>query len=356
MARTYLDYNATSPLMPSVLEAMNVVLGTPSNASSMHTEGRQAHAWLENARNGIAEVIGAFPREIIFTASATEANNWALTAFSGRRVITSAIEHPSVLQAASATIPVDEAGVIKLDGLDALLRESGDAIVSVMLANNETGVIQPLANVAELCRVHGALLHCDAVQAVGRIPLELAALGVDMLTLSAHKSGGPMGAAALIVRGRLEIPALLKGGGQELRRRSGTENVAAIVGMAHAMEMPLISHVAAWRDKMESMLPGVKIMGAHAPRLPNTSCMVMPGVNAETQLMHFDLNGIAISAGSACSSGRIGPSHVLAAMGALPQEAECAIRVSMGWNTVEADIDRVAKTWQALQARVGNHD
>ncbi len=355
----YLDYNATAPLLPQALSAMQAVLAQPANPSSVHRYGREAKKQLENARKTIAEAISAWPNEILFTASGTEANATALRGLPGRRVLVSAIEHSSVLKAVSAeTIPVTGEGLLDLAALDAMLQTGGPALISVMLANNETGIIQPVAEAAQMARRHGALLHCDAVQALGKIPVDFGALGADMLTLSAHKCGGPLGAAALVIRRDLAVTPLLAGGGQELGRRAGTENTAAIAGFAAAIEKtashPHINHVRHWLDAMEAIMEasGATVFGKTLPRLPNTTCVAMPGVSGEVQLMGFDLAGFAVSAGSACSSGRIEPSHVLLAMGASPALASCAIRVSAGWATKEEEIQAFAAQWQTTHGRL----
>lgn len=365
-SRTYLDYNATAPMRDPVRAAVCEVLQQPGNASSVHAEGRRARHIIEEARISIAETLNCFPGEIVFTGSATEANNMALRGLPCRRVLVSAVEHPSVLGAAEAVehIPVDRQGVVRLEALEALLKRSEDpALVSVMLANNETGVIQPVRQIVALAHACGAMVHTDAVQALGRIPVSFSDLGVDMMTLSSHKCGGPVGAGVLVVKdntGEEPLHPLLRGGTQENRRRAGTENIAAIAGMARAVElaaydMPRMRQVETWLHRMEQECQalGAVVFGAGAERLPNTTCLTMPGVNSSTQLMHFDLAGIAISAGAACTSGKVGQSHVLAAMGVEAGTAQRAIRVSAGWHTSEADIQRFTKEWKTLRDRVG---
>lgn len=365
MHAVYLDYNATAPLRREVISRMNEVMAEPRNASSVHRYGREARKILEDARCSIGECISVFHREIIFTASATEANHWALNAFPGRRVLASTVEHSSVLKAlppwggglGGGTIPVTSDGIVDLATLDRMLADTPNALVSVMLANNETGVIQPVADIQALCTKHEALFHCDAVQAPGKIPLDAGLLGADLITLTSHKCGGPVGAAALVVRGKLALQPLLRGGGQEGNRRAGTENVAAIAGFAQAMELAQdlspMKELRGWLDEMEADLSagGAVVFGQKAPRLPNTSCLALPGKSQEVQLMHFDLAGLAVSAGSACSSGRIEPSHVLMAMGISPERAGSAVRVSGGWGTQKADMDAFAKAWKNLAAR-----
>jgi cysteine desulfurase len=368
----YLDYNATAPLRPQARDAMLACLGEPLNPSSVHRAGRQAKKILEDSRKTIAESISAFPRELIFTASASEANNWALNAFPDRRILVGASEHSSILSFPrkresisppldsrfrgndNEIIGIDANGLLDLHHLENLLATGIPALVSVMLANNETGVIQPIADIVALCKTHGALLHVDAVQGIGKIPVEFSTLGADLMTIAAHKCGGPIGAAALVVRGDLAIPPFIRGGGQELNRRAGTENLAAIAGFAKALELaePL-TDLRHWLDAMETELaPYAVIYGQQAPRLPTTACFAMPGIGNEVQLMHFDLSGYAVSAGSACSSGRIEPSHVLLAMGATPAQASSAIRVSGGWATKEEEIQGFTREWLALYRRL----
>jgi cysteine desulfurase len=290
----------------------------------------------------------------VFTSGGTEANN--ITLRDHKRVLVSAIEHESVLKAVPAAerIPVDGNGVIDLATLERMLGEK-PALVSVMFANNETGVIQPIAEVVRLARASGALVHCDAVQAAGKVPVDLHGLGVDYLSLSAHKLGGPTGVGALVVRSGAPFATDRVGGGQESWRRAGTENVAGIVGFGAAAEASCDGLDAALRNHLEASLPG-KVHGAAVPRLPSTTCISMPGVKAETQVMALDLAGVAVSAGSACSSGKVTRSAVLTAMGTDPAETESAIRISCGWNTVFEDIERLIAAWQALYTRVTHSD
>ncbi len=363
-ALVYLDHNATAPLRPEVAALMASVQALPLNPSSVHAYGRKAKHLLNEARRKIAETIGAFPHEIAFSSSATEANNMALRGFPERRVFVSAAEHPSVLWAQEIPLHLSHhnGGILDIGSLDAALRSSASsALVSIQLANNETGVIQPISEIARIVHTYNGLLHVDAVQAFGKTPLDLGVLGADMLTFSAHKWGGPLGAAALVVRGELNLQPLMRGGKQEQGRRPGTENLAAIGGMALAVELSQDdSHTGRlkhWRDAMEAEIaacaPGAVMWGQNAPRLPNTSCVSMPGVGNEVQLMDFDLQGIMVSAGSACSSGRVEASHVLLAMGANEEMAKSAIRVSAGWNTKESDIQRFTTAWKKLYQRLG---
>ena len=334
-----------------MLRAMDVT----GNASSVHAEGRSSRQLLEDSREQVAHAVGVIAPLVVFTSGGSEANNWALKGAPAERLIVSAIEHPSVLEAAKASgkpvslIPVDGNGVIDLAALERLL-DGPKALISVMLANNETGVIQPIREVVALAQAHGALVHTDAVQALGKIPVNFGLLGADLMTLSAHKLGGPLGAGALIVRDGLALEPLIHGGGQELRRRAGTENLVSIAGFGAAASENL-NAVKALRDELESSLEDAIIFGAAAARLPNTSCFAMPGLNAETLLMAFDLEGIAVSSGSACSSGKVTKSHVLAAMGVAPEISRAAIRVSLGWNTTPEHIHHFIAVWRKILAR-----
>lgn len=357
----YLDYNATAPMKPAVIAAVVEAMGRLGNASSVHRFGRLARRVVEEARERVAALVGARPEQVVFTGSGTEANNLALHGHG--RVIVSAIEHDSVLRAVphAEILSVGADGVVDLEALARLLSRDGKpALVSVLLANNETGVIQPVAEVARLARSHGCLVHCDAVQAAGKIPIDLGSLGVHLVSLSAHKIAGPQGAGALVVADGVEVEPMLRGGGQERGRRAGTEDVAALAGFGVAAELAReglgdTASLTRLRDDLErrvlDLAPDVKIFGTQAPRVANTSCFTMPGVASETQVMALDLAGVAVSAGAACSSGKVQPSHVLRAMGASEAEAGGAIRVSLGWQTSPADIDRFMEAWGGLFAR-----
>ena len=364
MHPTYLDYNATAPLRPAAAAAIVEALERFGNASSVHSFGRQARRAIEDARAAVAALVGAAPAHVVFTGSGTEANNLAL-AGGGRRLV-SAIEHDSVLASTdrdgpAERIPVDRHGVVDLAALPRLLDGAGaPALVSVMLANNETGVIQPVAQVAGVAHAHGARVHCDAVQAAGRLPIDMAALGADTLSLSAHKLGGPQGVGALVVAEHVELMPLLRGGGQERRRRAGTENVAGIAGFGAAVTAAMADDTGALarlRDRLEARLltiaPEAVMHGRAAPRLANTSCIGLPGVSAETQVIALDLAGVAVSAGAACSSGKMAPSHVLRAMGVDEEGAAGAIRVSLGWRSAAGDVDRFVAAWTDLYTRLG---
>jgi cysteine desulfurase len=362
--RAYFDWNATAPLRQEARTATVTALGLSGNASSVHAEGRQARQLIEAAREKVANLVGAEAKAVTFTSGATEANMLALTPAievggdkSLRdRLFISAIEHPSVRSGGRfpaesvEELPVTGDGVLDLQALRSALARAERPLVSVMLANNETGVIQPIAQIAEIVHAAGGLLHVDAVQGPGRINCRMDELGADLMSLSAHKLGGPQGAGALIRRGDLHIAEpLIKGGGQERGLRAGTENVAAIAGFSAAAAVAATqadaAHMARLRDRLEAglkaSLPEAVIFGENAPRLPNTTLFAVPGMKAETAIIAFDLNGIALSSGSACSSGKVQASHVLAAMGVEPALAQGALRVSLGWSTSERDIEKL---------------
>jgi cysteine desulfurase len=359
----YLDFNATAPMRPEALSAVTAALGHVGNASSVHGFGRAARARVEQARRQVAALVGARPGSVVFTGGGTEANNQALRADARPRAFVSAIEHESVLLARpdAVQLPVLPDGRVDLAGLDALLAaDDAQAVVSIMLANNETGVIQPVAEAAAVAHAHGALLHCDAVQAAGKIPVDLPLLGADTIALSAHKIGGPQGVGALIAREGLPPARFIHGGGQENAMRAGTENVAGIAGLGAAAEAALaglgdFARLAELRDGLVASLretaPEITLVSEGVDRLPNTAKIATPGLSAETQVMGMDLAGVAISAGSACSAGKVSAPYVLAAMGVDDDLARCAVRVSLGWTTTQADIDAFVAAWRALYAR-----
>jgi len=359
----YLDYNASTPLDERVLSAMTDCLaGMPGNPSSAHQFGRVVRAQLDRAREQVAALVGAHASQVIFTSGGTEANNLALHAVTAGRVPTSiavsAIEHPSVLEAARALqaggwrleeIAVDGQCRVLPEHLKEML-ETDTRLVSVMAANNETGAIQPVAQLAGLARAAGAVFHTDAIQAAGKLPLDFVSSGAQLMSLSAHKLYGPKGAGALIVDKSLELVPLQFGGGQERGLRSGTENIAAIVGFGVAAELAAeglkgrAQQMAALRDRLQAGLqrhPQVSVFAAEAERLPNTLQLAVAGLDGETLLMQLDKAGIAVSSGSACSSGKTEPSHVLMAMGIEAGLARGAIRISLGRETTGADIDNL---------------
>ncbi len=354
--RVYLDHNATSPLRPEAREAMMAALDCIGNPSSVHREGRAARAIVEGAREQVAGMFSVKPGAVYFTSGGTEAANWMLRPSTcDTKLIVSHVEHPCVLSGhgfapgSVDAIPVTDDGIIDLDALEAAL--SPGAIVAIQAANNETGIIQPLAEIARLAGSKDVFLVCDAVQAAGRIPAsDLAAAAAFFV--SAHKFGGPEGAGAVVINDdAFPLHPLIRGGGQEKRQRAGTENVPAIAGLTAALEAAMLTQselagrTGQFRQKLEGGIRAIAsdaiIFGEHARRLPNTTCFSIPGKSAETSLIAFDLAGIAVSSGSACSSGKVERSHVLNAMRAPQAISMGAIRVSSGWTTTEADIDRI---------------
>ncbi|HSP50249.1 MAG TPA: cysteine desulfurase family protein [Pseudolabrys sp.] len=362
--RAYFDWNATAPLRQEARAAMVAALELTGNASSIHAEGRAARRLVEQAREQVAGLAGAEAKNVTFTSGATESNMLALTPaieIGGRkeprdRLFVSAIEHPSVRNGGRfpaeqvEELPVTGNGVVDLHALTSAIARAERPLISVMLANNETGVIQPIADIAAIVHAANGVLHVDAVQGPGRIDCRIGELEADLMSLSAHKLGGPQGAGALIRRSDIHIAdPLIRGGGQERSQRAGTENVAAIAGFgaaaAAAANQADAALMAEQRDRMEAgikaALPDTVIFGESAPRLPNTTLFTVPGMKAETAIIAFDLNDIAVSSGSACSSGKVQASHVLAAMGVEPSLAQGAVRVSLGWATSERDIENL---------------
>jgi len=374
--RSYFDWNATAPLRDEARDAVSAALGLTGNASSVHAEGRAARRLVEDARGHVADLVGAEARNVTFTSGATEANMLALTPaieVGGRkeprdRLLISAIEHPSVRSGGRFAahqveeLPVTARGLVDLVALKRLLGHCQRPLVSVMLANNETGVIQPIAEIADIVHAASGVLYVDAVQAPGRIPCDITAIGADLLSISSHKIGGPQGAGALVRRGDIHITdSLIKGGRQERGQRAGTENVAAIAGFgaaAAAAKQMDGARMAALREQVEAGIkasaPRAVFFGADTPRLPNTSLFTVPGLKAETAIIAFDLNGIAVSSGSACSSGKVQASHVLAAMGVEPELSRGAVRISLGWSTAEADIERLLNAWNTVVSSLLN--
>lgn len=348
----YLDWNATARLRPQARAAMAMALEVTGNPSSVHGAGRAARRLVEQARENVAALVGVAATDVVFTSGGTEANALALSPPLGDALLVSAVEHPSVLAgglfAAVEQIPVTPAGLVDLAALEARLTAQVRPLVSIMLANNETGAIQPVAEAAAKVHAAGGLLHIDAVQAPGRIVCNFKSLGADLMTLSAHKIGGPQGIGALIKRTDLDISALIRGGGQERGRRAGTENVAGIVGFGAAAQAVCasagneVAEMIRLRDLLEDgirrIAPEVVIFSLDAPRLPNTTLFAVPGMKAEIAVIAFDLEGVAVSSGAACSSGKVTPSHVLAAMGVVPELARGAIRASLGYSTAESEI------------------
>lgn len=365
--RTYLDYNATAPMRPEAYEAVCAAMDGIGNASSVHKEGRDARALVETARQSVASLVGVEPDCVSFTSGGTEANHLALRQAAERGATTilySAVEHPSVAEAAklasaeanvpATEIPVDDQGRVSLAALVDLLKGAGDhPFVSIMAANNETGVLQPLKEIADLVHEQGGTLHTDAIQVVGKANFDMKASGVDMATLSAHKIGGPLGVGAFVLAEDTHVAARQTGGGQERGRRSGTENVSGIAGFGVAASLVAslddAEKMRALRDRLETSvkasIPDTVFFSSAVERLPNTSCLSAPGLKAETLLMQLDLAGFAVSAGSACSSGKVARSHVLDAMGVEEELAGGAVRVSLGWKTTEEDIEKFCAAW-----------
>ena len=369
--RVYLDWNATTPLRPEAKQAMTAAWEISGNPSSVHTAGRQARRLVEDARAAVAAAVGARPHDVVFSSGGTEANAVALTPGLRRGtgqgvqgLVVSAIEHASVLAGGRfpaesiGTIKVTGSGLVDLDHLRALLAGKLPALVSVMLANNETGAVQPVSEIADVVHEAGGLLHVDAIQAFGKISIDIKQLKADLLTLSAHKIGGPKGVGAVVLVEDVQgLEPLLRGGGQELGRRAGTENVAGIAAFGASAKAAMAAlavdaaRLQALRARLEHGLkqtPGMIVFSEGAPRLPNTTLFTVPGLKAETAVIGFDLTGIAVSSGSACSSGKVQPSHVLDAMGFPKDLAQGAVRLSLGWSTSEADIDLTLEAWRKL--------
>ena len=370
-SRVYLDWNATTPLRPEAKAAMAAAWELAGNPSSVHAEGRQARRLIEDARAAVAGAVGAAARNVVFTSGGTEANALALSpglrGGSGaplQRLLVSAVEHPSVMAGgrfapvAMSRIAVTRSGVVDLRDLRARLTSGPPALVSIMAANNETGALQPIHEAAQIVHEAGGLLHVDGIQALGKIPLDIKGIGADLLSVSGHKIGGPKGVGALVIaEGVSGVEPLLRGGGQERSHRAGTENVAGIAGFGAAVKVALAAMEAdrprleALRSRLEAGLrqtPGAIIFTEDAPRLPNTTLFTVPGLRAETAVIGFDLEGVAVSSGSACSSGKVQPSHVLEAMGFGPNLAQGAVRLSLGWSTAETDIDSALQAWRKL--------
>jgi cysteine desulfurase len=370
-SRIYLDWNATTPLRAEARAAMLAAWELVGNPSSVHAEGREARRLVEDARATLAAAVGALPRNVVFTSAGTEANALALSpGLRGpsrgpvERLLVSAIEHASVLAGGRfpaskiAQIRVTRSGVLDLDHLKALLSDGPPALVSIMAANNETGALQPVAEAAGIVHGAGGLLHIDAIQALGKIAFNINAVGADLATFSAHKIGGPKGVGALVVAdGVAGLEPVLRGGGQELNRRAGTENVAGIAGFGAAVRTALqalredAERMVTIRDRLENgirTIAGAMVFSDDVQRLPNTVLFTAPGLKAETAVIGFDLEGVAVSSGSACSSGKVQPSHVLSAMGYDATVAQGAVRLSLGWSTGRDDINRALEAWRKL--------
>lgn len=373
-SRHYLDYNATTPVRPEVIDAVCEAMRTIGNSSSVHAEGRGARAIVEDAREKLRAMINAPVNGVIFTGGGTEAIHYAqhgaVRAGSVKRIFVSAIEHAAVPGNAATTgvpvetIPAKPSGVADLDWLRDRLKNydakrEGGFLVCLMYANNETGVIQPVAEAAEIAHEKGGLLFADAAQAAGKVPVNFVMSGADLMAVTAHKFGGPIGVGALIAGPNLPLEPVMRGGGHESNRRAGTHNVPALAGLGKACELAgdclaKAPKIAAMRDRMQAAAEeaGATVWGKSETRLPGTLSLSAPGFTSQTQLMAMDLAGIAISSGSACSSGKTKPSHVLSAMGAGDDLASCGIRVSLGWNSKEEDADAFIREWPQAYARV----
>ncbi len=366
-AKIYFDNNATTYLQPEVVVCMRGLMKEPLNPSSLHSFGRRARNIVEEVRKKILEKLNASNMRLVFTASGTESNNLALKGLSGYKIITSNIEHPSILNNSHIDmvhISVDKNGLVNLEELDKVLHNEFNLgneklLVSVMLANNETGVIEPLKEIVKIAKKYKALVHSDAVQALGKIQLDILDLGLDLITISAHKMGGPVGVAALIFNKNVKLESIIEGGAQEKNYRAGTENVLAIAGWGAAitnLKNEKNIFLEKLRGELETAILQITsqtiICASQVLRLPNTSCILMPNVSGETQLIDFDLNNIAISTGSACSSGKITTSHVLKSMGIEENLAKNAIRVSLGVNNTLDEVVRFIEVWGNLYKRL----
>ncbi len=370
----YLDYNASAPIRPEVADSINLAINRCGNPSSIHEAGRIARQEVEKARAAVASLVSGNSRSVTFTSGATEANNQILVGTAEKNqsidvIITSSIEHPSLLIPATTAsipcrlVPVGNEGTIDLNVLaDLLAQHEGRALVSIMWANNETGVIQPIEEAAELAHRFGALFHSDAAQAVGKIPVDMARTGVDALSISAHKLGGATGVGAVVVRPGIDLKPLIRGGGQENRLRAGTENVPGIVGFGTAAALAKSdivesSSISSLRNRMEAAISSIgggdiTVHGKRSPRLPNTSCISTRLIRSETQVIALDLAGCAVSSGAACSSGKVERSHVLTSMGLPESKVKTAIRISLGWGTTQEDVDQLVGAWSKMYRRV----
>lgn len=380
MQRIYFDHNATTPVLPAVVDAMSAALREEfGNPSSVHHFGQRSKAVIDDARSAVAALLGADPSEVVFTSGGTESDNFAIRGAAEaleptgkRHLIGTTIEHEAVLNTLKALgkrgweitlLPVGESGVVSPDALKAALRPD-TALVSVMHANNEIGTIQPIAELARLARERGAYFHTDAVQSAGKIAIDVKALGVDLLAISAHKFYGPKGVGAIWIRRGLRLLPLMTGGKHERNRRAGTENVAGIVGMgaaalaARTKMSDESARVAPLRDRLEAGIltgvPGTAVNGGHSPRVSNTTNISFDRIEAESLLIALDLEGIAVSTGSACSSGTLEPSHVLKAMGFPPHRTQNSIRFSLGASSTAADVDRVVAVLPAIVGKLRN--
>ncbi|MAS86607.1 MAG: cysteine desulfurase [Micavibrio sp.] len=366
MQRLYFDYNATTPLRPEALELMMEVYKDIGNPSSVHYWGRLARKHIEHARKILAKAVNTDPSQVVFNSGASEANNTILKHFDEKDIWTSRAEHSSVRNVIpnAPRIPVTEDGIVDLNALEEMLEKGPlPKLISVIFVNSETGAINPVAEIAKLAKKYDVLVHSDAVQALGRIEIDMKAMNLDYLSVSAHKIGGPQGVGALIMGACApETPRLIHGGTQENHRRSGTENAAGVAGFGKGLEMALagredyVERLGKMRDTLQAsmleIVPEMKVMSGDAPRAPNTLNISWPGQQASMLLMNFDLEGVAVSTGSACSSGSMKPSPMLKAMGVSDEEALGALRISMGWNTKPEEVDEFLVRWKKIVSRV----
>ena len=355
----YLDYNATTPIRDEVKQRMIEVMGPPLNSSSVHSYGRKAKSYLQNARNSVANLINANNDQIVFTSGGTEANSMIMQ--SSKHPLISSVEHDAVMSSSSSPefIEVNSDGVVNLDKLEARINSTNPDMISVMWANNETGVIQPINEIVEIAKKFKIHVHCDAVQAVGKIKIDFKSSGLNSMAISSHKIGGPVGVGALVLSDPFKINPIIFGGGQERGHRSGTENLIGIVGLGSASDLvsrdcELINNIRSKQKQFEGLLKNnlsnIKIFGDNVERLPNTTCIYMPHLEADAQVIALDLEGYAVSAGSACSSGKVKSSHVLKAMNA-EFAANKSIRISSGWQNNQNDLEKLAHTYIELYKR-----
>lgn len=362
----YLDHNATTTIKPEVIELVTTIMRETGNGSSTHCAGQGASMHIERAREQIATAVNTRPAQVIFTSCATESMNTILKTFKSQRLLASAIEHAAILDCGHAeleTIPVTTDGVIDLEQFEAMLKSSPVALVNIMMVNNETGVIQPVKKCVELAHQYNALIHVDAVQALGKIPVDFKDIGADYMSFSAHKVGGPQGVGCFVFAAQKPIRPLLVGGKQEKRQRAGTSNVAGIAGMGLATELAVkhmtrYNELAQWRNEIETQITrqinSIFINGQNAPRVGNTISLTCPDVTNTVQMLNLDLEKICVSQGSACSSGIAKPSHVLTAMGLSDNDALATLRISMGWNTTREDVDGFINSYIKIINRVSS--
>jgi cysteine desulfurase len=361
----YLDHNATTTIHPEVIDLVTSIMGETGNGSSTHKAGQKASMHIERARDQMAAAVNTRPAQVIFTSCATESMNTILKTFKGERILSSAIEHAAILDCGHAEmeiIPVTSDGIVDLNALEEMVkRDPKPALINIMMVNNETGVIQPIKDAVKIAHDHGCLIHIDAVQALGKIPVDFKDIGVDYMSFSAHKIGGPQGVGCFVFAAQKPIRPLLSGGKQEKRQRAGTSNVAGIAGMGLAAELAIknmdrYDELAIWRDEIVSRITQsiseTFVNGQNAPRVGNTISLTCPDVTNTVQMMNLDLDQICVSQGSACSSGIAKPSHVLTAMGLSDDHALATLRISMGWNTAHDDVNGFIESYTKIINRL----